>query len=61
MARKWTQDSARMYLVNHGKVEANGKVFRVVGGLDGLKACSAADYLTNHCGYKVLFVPEEKK
>ena len=60
MARKWTQDSYRMYLINHANVEVHDKVFRVVGGTDGLKTCSAADYLANHCGYTVLFVPLDK-
>lgn len=61
MPRKWTQNSAKTYLSNYTNLEAHGKTLIVAGGTRGLKACSAADYLSNYCGYRVLFTPRPKR
>lgn len=47
--RKWTEKEALAAL--NGDVKVIGKTIIVTGGFKGLKACSARDYLVNHCGY----------
>ena len=54
--RKWTESEAKRWLVKTSKVEFRGNIiFGNKGGLSGLKACSAFDYLKNHCDYKSSF------
>ena len=50
MKQKWTPLEAVTFLKQRGARVENEKIF--AGGLNGLKACSAYDYLVNHCGYK---------
>ena len=47
--RNFDEDSALRYL--HGHVAKHGKIIRIIMPFNGLKMCSAYDYLTNHCGY----------
>lgn len=57
MKRKWTEQLARLFLVNHNdKVEIKGKRIKVPGGFSGLTSCSALDYLVNHCGYMSILI-----
>jgi hypothetical protein len=48
--RKWTESQA-ISTVNSNGAEVRGKVILAKSGLKGLKACSALDFLTIHCGY----------
>jgi hypothetical protein len=48
--RKWTESQALSTLSG---VSVNGKIIILTKGLQGLKQCSALDYLRNHCGYRV--------
>ena len=51
--RKWTEIEATRWLTKTSGVKIEGNVIVLEkGGLSGLKACSAFDYLKNHCGYK---------
>ena len=50
MKRRWEIDEA-VAAVKKGGAEVTDK--RILhNGLNGLKACSAYDYLTRYCGYK---------
>jgi hypothetical protein len=51
--KKWTETKARK-VVGTDKITDKHVVVR--GGLSGLTACSALDFLTNHCKYTVAFV-----
>ena len=48
--RKWTENTAVSFLNKNG-AEVRGKVVLSNNGLKGLTACSALDFLVNHCGY----------
>lgn len=50
MSKKWTKEEAISYLSANG-AGIKGKYITFPNGLNGLKSCSAIDYLTNHCGY----------
>lgn len=47
----WTEPQAIKAL--NGNVSAHNKVITCYGGFHGLRACSAYDYLCDHCGYHV--------
>lgn len=50
MKRKWTYESAMNAVVRGGaRVVPGGIALLKQKGLNGLKACSAYDYLTMHC------------
>jgi len=44
-----------------GATTSNGKHIIVEGGLTGLRACGALDYLLKHCGYSVSYTEKKKK
>jgi len=46
----WNEQQALKAL--NGNVSAHNKMISCYGGFHGLKACSAFDYLRNHCGYR---------
>ncbi len=52
MKKKWNEEIATSLLKSNG-AEIKSKFILVKNGLNGLSACSALDYLKNHCGYKV--------
>lgn len=52
MKRTWNEQVAVRALGN--KVTIKGKIINANNGLQGLTACSACDFLVNHCGYKYL-------
>lgn len=47
---QWNENSALKAL--NGNVHAYNKQLSGHGGLYGLRACSAFDYLCDHCGYQ---------
>ncbi|MBR0597158.1 hypothetical protein [Sinanaerobacter chloroacetimidivorans] len=47
----WTEQEALKAL--KGNVHTNHKHISCYGGFYGLRACSAFDYLCDHCGYQV--------
>ena len=47
----WTEQDALNAL--NGNVRVNQKQISCYGGFHGLQACSAYDYLCDHCGYQV--------
>lgn len=49
--RKWSESQA-VSVVNSNGGETRGKSIVSKGGLKGLTACSAYDFLVNHCGYR---------
>jgi hypothetical protein len=50
--KKWNETSAKSVLSRVNGVDFVGtKSISVKYGLNGLTACSALDYLKNHCGY----------
>ncbi len=49
MQHQWTEQSALKAL--NGNVAAHNKEINCYGGFHGLRACSAYDYLCDHCGY----------
>lgn len=49
--RKWTESEAIKAVTSAGASKTHGKTFSIKGGLSGLKACSAMDFLQNKCGY----------
>lgn len=57
MKHTWTQNDAISALKSGAEI--NGKVIAVTG-LVGLTACSALDYLRNHCGFTVIAKKEDK-
>lgn len=57
MKHTWTQNAAISALKSGAEI--NGKVITVTG-LVGLTACSALDYLRNHCGFTVIAKKEAK-
>lgn len=59
MKHTWTQQTAMAAL--KGNVEIKERVIIVRGGLSGLTACGAVDYLKNHCGYTLLFQPAAER
>lgn len=53
--KNWTESEAKRVLMSAGDVQnPSGKTITVRKGITGLKACSAMDYLQNHCGYNIL-------
>jgi len=48
---QWTEQQALRAL--NGNVSAHNKLISCYGGFHGLRACSAFDYLCDHCGYHV--------
>jgi len=48
---QWTEQQALKAL--NGNVAAYNKQISCYGGFHGLTACSAYDYLCDHCGYHV--------
>jgi len=48
---QWTEQNALRAL--NGNVSIYNKEISCYGGFDGLRACSAYDYLCDHCGYQV--------
>ncbi len=48
---QWNEQKALKAL--NGNVVAYNKEISCVGGLHGLRACSAYDYLCDYCGYHV--------
>lgn len=56
MKHTWTPQTALAAL--SGNYEIKDKIIIVRGGFAGLTACSAADYLKNHCGYTLQFLPK---
>ena len=48
---QWTEQRALKAL--NGNVEAHNRLISCNGGFHGLQACSAYDYLCDHCGYHV--------
>jgi hypothetical protein len=58
--KKWTENAAIAALT--GDVKVQDKVIVCNGGFKGLTACSAYDYLTNHCRYHgILKAKKESK
>ncbi len=51
MHQQWTEQKALKAL--NGNVAAYNKQISCIGGFHGLKACSAYDYLCDHCGYHI--------
>ncbi len=49
--KKLTEGEAIKIVTGSGG-EISGKFIHAKSGLRGLKACSALDFLVNHCGYK---------
>jgi hypothetical protein len=49
MKRKWTHETASRCLAKY--IDSERRAIIAPVGFYGLKECSAADYLTNHCGY----------
>lgn len=47
---KFNENSALTIVTSNGG-EVRGKVITAKNGFKGLKACSAFDYLVNHCKY----------
>lgn len=58
MKHTWTLQTALAAL--SGSYEIKDKIIIVRGGFAGLTACSAADYLKNHCGYTLLCMPKQE-
>ena len=54
MIKKWNEQTALSYLLSCGAENPRNKVILKDKGFKGLKACSAIDYLRNHCGYNIL-------
>lgn len=54
MKRIWNEQLALSYLLGCGAENPRNKVLIRKGGFNGLKACSAVDFLRNHCSYNVL-------
>jgi len=53
MKRLWTEEEAIRWLNKTSDVDIDGRKISIgKKGLGGLKACSAYDFLKNHCGYK---------
>lgn len=48
--KNWTESKAISVLTSNG-AEVRGKTIIAKSGLRGLTACSAFDFLRNHCGY----------
>lgn len=48
---QWTEHQALKAL--NGNVSAHNKMISCTGGFQGLRACSAYDFLCDHCGYHV--------
>ena len=51
MKKVWTENTALAALKG---ADVKGKLITTTrgSGLQGLQACSALDYLVNHCGYR---------
>lgn len=47
----WTEQKALSILKGNGAI-IKDKLITAPKGFNGLKACSAFDYLVNHCGYR---------
>lgn len=47
--QQWTEHQALKAL--NGNVSTQNKVISCYGGFQGLQACSAYDFLCDHCGY----------
>lgn len=58
MKHTWTPQTALAAL--SGNYEVKDKIIIVRGGFAGLTACSAADYLKNHCGYTLQCLPKQE-
>ena len=58
---QWTEPQALKAL--NGNVSSHNKVITCYGGFHGLRACSAYDYLCDHCGYHIgdMVVKAEQK
>jgi hypothetical protein len=53
--KKWTENEAKSVLMKSGDVrQTSPKTMVIRGGVKGLTACSAMDYLKNYCGYNIL-------
>ena len=52
MRRRWTENGA-ISMLNANGAEVKKKFIVIRNGLKGLSACSALDFLKNHCGYTV--------
>lgn len=53
--RKWTENTARSKLMSSGDVrQTSAKTMVIKGGVKGLSACSAIDYLRKYCGYNII-------
>ena len=52
-----SSSSAMYYLISTDNVDTAGKTSKVlvVSDVKGLSTLSAADYLSNHCGYTIYF------
>lgn len=52
-----SSSSAMSYLISTANVDIAGKTSKVlvVSEVKGLSTLSAADYLSNHCGYTIYF------
>jgi hypothetical protein len=48
---QWTEQQALKAL--NGNAMAHNRMISCYGGFYGLQACSAYDYLCDHCGYHV--------
>lgn len=48
---QWTEQKALKAL--NGNVNVDQKHISCYGGFQGLRACSAYDFLCDHCGYQV--------
>lgn len=53
MKRKWTLDTAVSHLIHNGFEKPTPHT--MVGNCNGLKSCSAVDYLTKCFGYRFTF------
>jgi len=53
MKKVWNETTAVNYLDRLASVKMGVKSVFAQGGLNGLTACSAADYLKNYCGYSL--------
>lgn len=62
---QWTEQKAIKMLNSNANINIDGSHISCYGGLHGLKACSALDYLCDHCGYQVdkmtVETPEAKR
>lgn len=48
--RGFTEEYAIRYLSE--RISKHGKIIHIVAPFNGLKMCSAYDFLVNYCGYK---------